>query len=121
MASVKAKPDIATLNDSWRKEGFLEIPIINEPETVPIPAPAPANPIAAAPPPIFLAASRSIKYLFFCETPQGKKPCIIYDSIIIYEGYQGYKEYFFLLNLYQEGRKNEVKYESPKNRYVFFE
>lgn len=60
IASVKAKPGIATLNNSCLNEGFREIPMINEPKTVPIPAPAPANPMAAAPPPIFFAASRSM-------------------------------------------------------------
>jgi hypothetical protein len=60
MASVKAKPKIATLNKSCLNEGFLEIPRIKEPKTVPIPAPAPAKPIVAKPPPIFLAASKSI-------------------------------------------------------------
>lgn len=60
IASVKAKPRIATLNNSCLKEGFLEIPIIRAPNTIPIPTPAPANPIAAAPPPIFFADSKSI-------------------------------------------------------------
>lgn len=61
MASVKAKPKIATLNNSCLKDGFLETPIIKAPNTIPIPTPAPANPIAAAPPPIFLAASNNIE------------------------------------------------------------
>ena len=61
IASVKANPKIAILNKSCLNEGLREIPMINDPNTVPIPAPAPANPIAAAPPPIFLAASKSIK------------------------------------------------------------
>ena len=60
MASVKAKPEIANLNNSCLKDGFLEIPIVREPETVPIPTPAPTKPILATPPPIFFAASKSI-------------------------------------------------------------
>lgn len=63
IASVKAKPKIATLNKSCLNEGFREIPRIKEPKTVPIPAPAPANPIVAKPPPIFLAASKSMIYI----------------------------------------------------------
>jgi len=60
IASVKANPKRAYRSNSCFNDGLREIPMINEPKTVPIPAPAPANPIAAAPPPIFLAASRSI-------------------------------------------------------------
>ena len=43
IASVNAKPKIASLNNSSFKEGFLEIPITNAPNTVPISAPAPTN------------------------------------------------------------------------------
>ena len=39
IASVKAKPKIAILNNSSFNEGFLEIPITNAPKTVPIPTP----------------------------------------------------------------------------------
>jgi hypothetical protein len=44
------------LNNSSFKEGFREIPITNAPKTVPIPTPAPANPMVARPAPTNLAA-----------------------------------------------------------------
>ncbi len=56
IASVRANPKIAILNNSSFKEGFLEIPITNAPNTVPIPIPAPANPIVAKPAPTYFAA-----------------------------------------------------------------
>ena len=55
IASVKAKPKIAILNNSSFKDGFLEIPMISAPKTVPIPTPAPARPMVARPAPINLA------------------------------------------------------------------
>lgn len=62
MASVKANPKIAILNNSSFSEGFLEIPKTKAPNTVPIPTPAPANPIVAKPAPIYLAACNSTKH-----------------------------------------------------------
>lgn len=56
IASVKANPIKAVLNNSCLIDGFLEIAITNEPKTVPIPAPEPTNPIVAKPPPINFAA-----------------------------------------------------------------
>ena len=55
IASVNANPKIATLNNSSFNDGFLEIPKIKAPKTVPIPTPAPANPIVANPAPTNLA------------------------------------------------------------------
>ena len=60
IASVSAKPKIATLNISSLREGFLEIPRTNAPKTVPIPTPAPASPIVANPAPTNLAACNNI-------------------------------------------------------------
>ena len=60
-ASVKAKPKIAALINSCCKEGFLDIPKIKEPKTLPIPTPAPANPIVAKPEPKNFADCNNIK------------------------------------------------------------
>ena len=60
IASVNAKPKMANLNNSSFKEGFLEVPSTNAPNTVPIPTPAPAKPIVANPAPINLAACNNI-------------------------------------------------------------
>jgi hypothetical protein len=65
MASVGANPEIATLNNSCLEDGFLGIPIIGGPDTIPIPTPAPADPMAAAPPPIFLADSEGVERSYF--------------------------------------------------------
>jgi len=55
IASHNAKPN----NDNWNNlvswDGFLETPIINAENTIPIPAPAPTTPIVAKPAPINLA------------------------------------------------------------------
>ena len=51
IASVKANPKIAILNNSSFKEGFRDIPITKAPNTVPIPTPAPAKPMVAKPAP----------------------------------------------------------------------
>ena len=64
MASVKANPKIAILKSSSLKEGFLEIPTTNAPNTVPIPTPAPANPMVASPAPKNLAdCNKTINFL----------------------------------------------------------
>ena len=62
MASVSAKPKIAILNNSSFKDGFLEMLKINEPKTLPIPIPAPANPIVDKPAPIHLKPNKSVMY-----------------------------------------------------------
>ena len=62
MASVKANPKIAILNNSSFNEGFLAIPRTKAPKTVPMPTPAPANPIVAKPAPIYFAACNNINY-----------------------------------------------------------
>ena len=62
MASVKANPKIASLNNSSFNDGFLETPITNAPNTVPIPTPAPANPIVANPAPTNFAACNNILF-----------------------------------------------------------
>ena len=60
IASVSANPNIAILNNSSFKLGFLEVPITNEAKTIPTPAPAPASPEVANPAPICLAACNNI-------------------------------------------------------------
>lgn len=60
IASVKANPNIAILNKSSFKEGFREVPRTKAPKTIPIPIPAPANPMVANPAPKHLAASNNI-------------------------------------------------------------
>ena len=60
IASVSAKPSIAVLNKSLFKFGFLEIPINNAANIIPIPTPAPAKPKVAKPAPIFCAACNNI-------------------------------------------------------------
>ena len=65
MASVRAKPKIANLNNSSFKEGFLDIPKTRAPKTVPIPTPAPANPMVANPAPKNLAdCNKIIKIIY---------------------------------------------------------
>lgn len=56
MASVKANPRIAILNNSSFNEGFLEIPKIRALKITPIPIPAPVKPIVAIPAPKNFAA-----------------------------------------------------------------
>ena len=60
MASVKANPKIAILNNSSFKEGFRAIPTTRAAKTLPIPTPAPAKPMVANPAPIYLAACNDI-------------------------------------------------------------
>lgn len=60
IASVKAKPKIAILNNSSFREGLREVPSTKAPKTRPIPIPAPANPMVANPAPKHLAASNII-------------------------------------------------------------
>jgi hypothetical protein len=56
VASANANPKIAYENNWPLKAGFLDTPIINAPNTTPIPTPAPINPVVASPVPIILAA-----------------------------------------------------------------
>ena len=65
IASVNAKPINAILNNSSLSEGFLEVPVTNEPKTEPIPTPAPAKPIVAKPAPIHFADCNNIELNFF--------------------------------------------------------
>ena len=60
IASVNANPKIASLNNSSFNEGFLETPSTSAPNTVPIPTPAPANPIVASPAPTNFADCNNI-------------------------------------------------------------
>lgn len=60
IASVRANPKMAILNNSSFKFGFLEIPKTRDPNTVPIPTPAPASPMVARPAPIYLAACNNM-------------------------------------------------------------
>jgi hypothetical protein len=63
IASVKAKPKIAVRVNSCCNDGFLEIPKTKEPNTVPIPVPAPAKPIVAKPAPMNFDDCNNIIYL----------------------------------------------------------
>ena len=65
IASVKAKPKIASLNNSPCNDGFLDTPITKAPKTVPIPTPAPANPIVANPAPKNLADCNKIIIILY--------------------------------------------------------
>lgn len=49
VASEKANPNIAYVNNCPLNEGFLETPIINAPKTTPIPTPAPIKPVVDIP------------------------------------------------------------------------
>ena len=62
-----AKPKIANCCNSSFNEGFLETPRTNAPKTVPIPTPAPANPIVANPAPINFADCNIIKFFLTME------------------------------------------------------
>lgn len=73
IASVKANPKIAILNSSSFNDGFLEIPRTKAPNTVPIPTPAPANPIVAKPAPIYLAACSSINHYYMVYAKRAQK------------------------------------------------
>ena len=55
IASHNAKPNKDNWNNLVSCEGFLETPIINAENTIPIPAPAPTTPIVAKPAPIYFA------------------------------------------------------------------
>lgn len=61
VASEKANPSIALTNNCPLKDGFLATPKIKDPNTTPIPTPAPIKPVLADPVPIIFA------------------PCIIYQ------------------------------------------
>ena len=101
IASVKAKPKIANLNNSSFKDGFLEIPITKEPKTVPIPTPAPANPIVANPAPINLADCNNI-YNY---------KCIVKFRIMFFIPYytKGIMYYQYFLSLRVRLLKKKVK------------
>ena len=67
VASQIEKPTIAKGNNWDFKDGFLAIPLINEPNTTPIPTAAPPKPIAAHPAPINLPASIILKKkVYYC-------------------------------------------------------
>lgn len=65
VASDSAKPSTAYPNKVSFKETLRATAVIKEPNTVPIPTPAPANPIAAEPAPIALAACNNIYVCVF--------------------------------------------------------
>lgn len=56
VASAKANPRIAKLNNCPLICGFLAVEAINEEKIKPIPAPAPINPEQAKPAPMYFAA-----------------------------------------------------------------
>ena len=64
IASVKANPKIAALNNSSFNEGFLAIPATSDENINPIPIPAPANPKVDKPAPIFCAANNIYYFLY---------------------------------------------------------
>ena len=57
MDSTNAKAKIAKENNSDFKLGFLDVPFINEANTIPAPIAAPAKPTVHKPDPIILAAN----------------------------------------------------------------
>jgi hypothetical protein len=61
VASAKANPKIAYVNNCPRIAGFRAVEAINDENTDPIPIPAPVNPIAANPAPIYFAACNILK------------------------------------------------------------
>eukprot|EP01025_Chloroclados_australasicus_P004175 TRINITY_DN10_c0_g1_i1.p1 TRINITY_DN10_c0_g1~~TRINITY_DN10_c0_g1_i1.p1 ORF type:complete len:166 (+),score=2.17 TRINITY_DN10_c0_g1_i1:210-707(+) len=69
MASVKAKPRIAYPNNGLVKDGLRATAEIREPNTKPIPTPAPAKAIVAHPAPNTLAASTELR-IDDCEQTQ---------------------------------------------------
>jgi len=56
MASTSAKPKIVYVKSVLRSNGFLEIAIKNDPNTFPIPTPAPIRDIVASPAAIIFEA-----------------------------------------------------------------
>jgi len=64
MDSTKANANIDNENNSPFKLGFLAVPAINDPNTIPAPIAAPAKPTVHNPAPINLAA-KTIYYIFF--------------------------------------------------------
>lgn len=65
IASDNANPRIAYPNSCCLSDGFRAYPVINDPNTVPIPIPDPATPIVASPAPISFAASCIIGLFFY--------------------------------------------------------
>lgn len=61
VASAKAKPKIAKLNNWLLIWGFLAVEAINEEKIKPIPAPAPIKPEQAKPAPMYFAAANILK------------------------------------------------------------
>ena len=61
IASHKAKPNKDNWNNLVSWEGFLETPINNPENTIPIPAPAPTTPIVANPAPMNFAEVVNVK------------------------------------------------------------
>jgi hypothetical protein len=61
VASVRAKPRMALLKSSRRREGLRETPLIRAAKTRPIPTPAPARAMEASPAPISLPTISIIK------------------------------------------------------------
>jgi len=57
VASDSANPKIAYANNCGLRAGFLEVAVIKPENTIPIPTPAPANPIVAKPAPMYFAAA----------------------------------------------------------------
>lgn len=65
VASVNANPNIAYVNKSAFTDGFLDVELINAENTIPIPTPAPDNPIVDNPAPITFALNNISSFLFF--------------------------------------------------------
>lgn len=67
VASARANPRIAYVNNCPRSAGFRAVDEIRDENTDPIPIPAPVNPIAANPAPMYFAACNMFLKIFYCR------------------------------------------------------
>jgi hypothetical protein len=68
VASAKANPKIAKVNNWFRTCGFRAVDAIKEEKINPIPIPAPINPEQANPAPIYFAATNILKFKKFYDS-----------------------------------------------------
>lgn len=69
IASHKLNANIDNENNSAFKLGFLDVPFINDPNTIPAPIAPPPNPIVANPAPISFAAATIFIYFLINILP----------------------------------------------------